>query len=152
MRLQRLHGDEPLRATVDIRMMLGQRLALGFHRKELGYLKPLIRRSFLDHHGLRYDEGLRLGEDYALYARALAAGARFLLVPTAGYVAVERADSLSARHNRRDLEALRNSDRELMATNLTPSGGTSSQVLTGLTRLPARARRRAASMGTRRDS
>ena len=62
-----------------------------------------------------------MGEDYALYARALAAGARFLLVPTAGYVAVERADLLSARHSRRDLEALRNSDRELLAMNITPS-------------------------------
>jgi succinoglycan biosynthesis protein ExoU len=100
--------------------VLGNVTRRGFNRKELGYLKPLIRRGFLDHHALRYDEGLRLGEDYALYARALAVGARFLLVPMAGYVAVERADSLSARHSRRDLEALRNSDRELMTMYLSP--------------------------------
>ena len=81
---------EPRRVSFE-QFILGNVTRRGFHRRELGYLKPLIRRSFLDHHGLRYDEHLRLGEDYALYARALAAGARFLLVPTAGYVAVERA-------------------------------------------------------------
>jgi succinoglycan biosynthesis protein ExoU len=84
-------------------------------RRELGFIKPLIRRSFLQRYGLRYNEALRLGEDYALYARALAAGARFLLAPAAGYVSVVRADSLSAQHNRQDLERFRDSDCELMA-------------------------------------
>jgi succinoglycan biosynthesis protein ExoU len=91
-------------------------------RRELGFIKPLIRRSFLQHHALRYDQALRLGEDYALYARALAVGARFLLVPTAGYVSTVRANSLSARHFKRDLELLRDSDCRLMsAEQLTPS-------------------------------
>jgi succinoglycan biosynthesis protein ExoU len=102
--------------------VLGNVTRRGFHRIELGYLKPLMRRQFLDIHALRYDETLRLGEDYALYARALAAGARFLLIPTAGYISVERTDSLSARHNRQDLERLQGSVRELMTmSNLTPS-------------------------------
>ena len=87
----------------------------GRHRKELGYLQPLIRRQFLDSHALRYDESLRFGEDFAFCARALAAGARFLLLPAPGYVAVERPDSLSARHTKRDLELLRDSDRALLA-------------------------------------
>jgi succinoglycan biosynthesis protein ExoU len=87
----------------------------GVDRRELGFLKPLIRRAFIDRHGLQYDELLRLGEDYALYARALALGARFLVVPAAGYVSVVRADSLSARHNRQDLERLRDSDTDLLA-------------------------------------
>jgi succinoglycan biosynthesis protein ExoU len=92
----------------------------GALRKELGFLKPLMRRSFLDRHQLRYDEVLRLGEDYALYARALAAGARFLLLPAAGYVSVARSNSLSSQHSGRDLELLRDSDDELMAlTTLT---------------------------------
>ena len=84
-------------------------------RQEFGFLKPLMRRSFLDRHQLRYDETLRLGEDYALYARALAAGARFLLVASAGYVSCDRVDSLSARHFRDDLERLRDSDRQLLS-------------------------------------
>ena len=112
---------QPKRLTLE-QFVLGNVTRRGFHRKEFGYLKPLIRRSFLDLHALRYDETLRLGEDYALYARALAAGARFLLVPMLGYVSVVRADSLSARHSRQDLEALKASDYALMATDrLTPS-------------------------------
>jgi succinoglycan biosynthesis protein ExoU len=104
------------------RFVLGNVTRRGSYRNELGYLQPLIRRRFLDQHALRYDETLRFGEDYVLYARALAAGARFQLVPALGYVAVERANSLSARHTRQDLELLLNRDRELMALNhLTPS-------------------------------
>ena len=87
--------------------VLGDVNRRGALRRGLGFLKPLIRRSFLDHHQLRYDERLRLGEDYALYARALAAGARFLIVPAAGYVSVVRDDSISSRHSREDLERLR---------------------------------------------
>jgi succinoglycan biosynthesis protein ExoU len=87
----------------------------GVHRREFGFLKPLIRRAFIDRYRLRYDESLRLGEDYAFYARALALGARFLVVPAAGYVSVVRSESLSARHNRQDLERLRDSDNMLLA-------------------------------------
>jgi succinoglycan biosynthesis protein ExoU len=105
---------KPQRLTFE-QFVLGNVTRRGSHRKELGYLKPLIRREFLDRNALLYNESLRLGEDYVLYARALAAGARFLVVPMPGYVAVEREDSLSARHTRQDLEALRNSDRDLMA-------------------------------------
>jgi succinoglycan biosynthesis protein ExoU len=82
-------------------------------RRHLGFLKPIIRRSFLDRHRLRYDQRLRLGEDYALYARALALRARFLVVPQCGYVSVKRRDSLSARHGKQDLERLRDADLEL---------------------------------------
>jgi succinoglycan biosynthesis protein ExoU len=91
-------------------------------RRELGFLKPLIRRSFLERHRLRYDERLRLGEDYALYARALAAGARFLLVPAEGYVSVMRNDSISSCHSREDLERLRDSDTDLIAQNSLTAG------------------------------
>ncbi|MFG3656131.1 glycosyl transferase family A, partial [Klebsiella pneumoniae] len=35
----------------------------GASRGEIGFLKPVMRRAFLDAHGLRYDEKLRLGED-----------------------------------------------------------------------------------------
>jgi succinoglycan biosynthesis protein ExoU len=76
-------------------------------RAELGFLKPLIRRRFLDERALRYDPGLRLGEDYALYVRALMAGATFKIVGFHGYVAVERASSLSSRHRAADLDAIR---------------------------------------------
>jgi succinoglycan biosynthesis protein ExoU len=84
----------------------------GRDRRELGYFKPLMRRAFLDRSRLRYNERLRLGEDYVLYAQALALGARFLVMPASGYVSVARADSLSARHSKEDLERLRDADQE----------------------------------------
>jgi succinoglycan biosynthesis protein ExoU len=82
-------------------------------RKELGFLKPLMRRSFLLEHTLRYDERLRLGEDYELYARALALGAVFVLTPARGYVSVMRRGSLSDRHTVDDLERLYECDQRL---------------------------------------
>jgi succinoglycan biosynthesis protein ExoU len=81
--------------------------------RELGFLKPLIRRDFLDRHCLYYEEGLRLGEDYALYAQALAVGARFVVMPGCGYVSVAYATSLSRKHTRHDLERLRDFDLQL---------------------------------------
>lgn len=85
-------------------------------RRELGFLKPLMRRAFLDQHGLWYDEGMRLGEDYDLYARALSLGAKMRLVPWAGYVSVMRGDSLSLNHGRAELTALEASDDRLLAS------------------------------------
>ncbi|MET0219396.1 MAG: glycosyltransferase family 2 protein [Tardiphaga sp.] len=84
-------------------------------RKEYGFLKPMMKRRFLDQHGLRYDEGLRLGEDFALYARALAAGAVFRVIPSATYVSVVRPGSLSGNHSKQDLERLRDSDESLLS-------------------------------------
>jgi len=87
----------------------------GEHRRELGFLKPIMRRSFLQRHGLRYDERLRLGEDYALYVEALAAGAVFAVTAPCGYVAIERADSLSAQHRTDDLGAIITFDDAMIA-------------------------------------
>ena len=87
-------GAKPTQLSFE-EFVLGNVARRGAPRKELGYLKPLICRRFLDGHGLRYLESLRLGEDYALYARALAAGARFRIIPTTGYVAVERRTRLA---------------------------------------------------------
>lgn len=88
----------------------------GASRGEIGFLKPVMRRSFLDAHGLRYDESLRLGEDYDLYARALLRGARYKVVHVCGYGAVVRADSLSGRHRTADLKRLYEADRAILAS------------------------------------
>ncbi|MBY0564329.1 MAG: glycosyltransferase [Hyphomonadaceae bacterium] len=77
-----------------------------------GFLKPLMRRSFLNAHGIRY-KPLRLGEDYDLYARALLHGARFLTCGEAGYVSIERPGSLSKAHSEEDLRLHRDCDDEL---------------------------------------
>ncbi|MER8763323.1 glycosyltransferase family 2 protein [Mesorhizobium sp. M0968] len=89
-------------------------------RGELGFLKPVISRAFLDRHGLRYDEKLRLGEDYELYARAVALGARFKVIKSCGYGAIVRADSLSGRHKTQDLKHLADADLALLAIDSLP--------------------------------
>jgi succinoglycan biosynthesis protein ExoU len=85
----------------------------GRARREFGYLKPLIRREFLTKAALAYDPRLRLGEDFVLYARALAAGANFKIVEPCGYVAVQRPNSLSHEHATTDLRSLRAAASEL---------------------------------------
>lgn len=77
----------------------------------LGFLKPIFRRSFIEAHNLRYDESLRLGEDYEFYGRAIALGARFLLLdgPT-GYASVIRPGSISMEHSEEDLRRMRDCD------------------------------------------
>lgn len=87
----------------------------GASRGEIGFLKPVMRRSFLDAHGLRYDEQLRLGEDYDLYARALLKAARYKIVHGCGYGAVVRADSLSGKHRTEDLKRLYEADLAMLA-------------------------------------
>lgn len=93
----------------------------GVRRGEIGFLKPVMRRSFLDAHGLRYNEELRLGEDYDFYVRALLKGARYRLIHSCGYGAVVRANSLSGQHRTIDLKKLYEADLELLgATDLPP--------------------------------
>jgi succinoglycan biosynthesis protein ExoU len=87
-------------------------------RAELGFIKPLMRRQFLEAHHIRYREHMRLGEDFELYARALALGARLLLVPAQGYVSVMRPGSLSGRHTEQDLLHLRDCGDPLAALPL----------------------------------
>jgi succinoglycan biosynthesis protein ExoU len=83
-------------------------------RRELGFLKPLMKRRFLADHGLAYDESVRLGEDFVLYTQALLRGARFLLVPACGYIAVDHAGSLSNQHGVAELAALAAADTRLI--------------------------------------
>lgn len=85
----------------------------GRPRGELGFLKPVVARAFMDRHNLAYDD-LRLGEDYALYVRALSHGARFHVVNACGYVAIERDDSLSALHSAADLKGMADFDTAML--------------------------------------
>lgn len=83
-------------------------------RSEMGFLKPLMSMAFLRKHKLKYDPKMRLGEDYALYAEALASGARFELLPPAGYCAVVRETSLSGSHDAAALGAFVAADTRLL--------------------------------------
>ncbi|MGP1358475.1 glycosyltransferase family 2 protein [Roseicyclus sp.] len=103
-------------SALDLAGFVAGNLRNGPDRGELGFLKPLMRRDFLDRHGLRYNPALRLGEDFDLYARALAAGARFLVSHRTGYAARVRAGSLSGRHRTEDLAALEAAAARLLAS------------------------------------
>lgn len=93
-------------AQIDLAAFLaGNRNTGKVQRAELGFLKPVMRREFLDRCGLRYATRCRLGEDFILYAKALAAGARFHVHEACGYAAFERPDSLSGQHTADDLRS-----------------------------------------------
>lgn len=86
----------------------------GKSRAETGFLKPVMRRTFLDANELRYRQELRLGEDYDLYVRALAKGARYRVSHVCGYGAVVRHNSLSGKHRTEDLKRLYEADRAIL--------------------------------------
>jgi succinoglycan biosynthesis protein ExoU len=98
-----------------LQFIMGNISQPGVERAEIGFLKPVMKRAFLDRHGLRYDETMRLGEDYDLYLRALASGARYRVVHTCGYGATVRANSLSGRHRTVDLKMLYEADQRIGA-------------------------------------
>lgn len=94
----------------------------GRQREEMGFIKPLMSTAFLRRHRVQYAPGLRLGEDFLLYAQVLAHGGRLRLGPSCGYLALTRADSLSGRHSIDDLKALRDCAATLQRIHtLTPS-------------------------------
>ncbi|WP_176556228.1 glycosyltransferase family 2 protein [Rubellimicrobium rubrum] len=86
---------------------------------QLGYLKPLIRRSALG--GIRYDPRIRVGEDYDLYLRLLLQGARFCILPLPLYLYRRHATSLSHRLSVKVLEPLLDAHNELVRSQPTDS-------------------------------
>lgn len=73
---------------------------------DLGYLKPMISLDRLRASFIRYDERLRIGEDYELIARLMASGLKLRLEPTAHYLYRKHAGSTSHRIHAEALEAL----------------------------------------------
>ena len=72
-----------------------------------GLLKPILRRSFLMETGIRYDETLRTGEDFVLYAELLFLNAKAILISEAYYVYTMRVGPLSGRmspHSRSEFD------------------------------------------------
>lgn len=63
----------------------------------LGFLKPVVRARFLREGNHRYRQDLRIGEDDELIARMLLAGARYRLLPRAGYRYRKHEKSISHR-------------------------------------------------------
>lgn len=66
-------------------------------RAKIGYLKPIMRRAFLERTGVRYRPEIRVGEDLLMYFESVLAGARFRLAPSeALYVYAVREGSASS--------------------------------------------------------
>lgn len=89
----------------------------------LGYLKPLIRAKGLRASGLRYDETLRIGEDYDLLLRLLAKGLRLRFEPACLYRYRRHSGSISYALGRDHLEAMLRADAafEAQAPDLPPA-------------------------------
>ncbi|MDB5418387.1 MAG: glycosyltransferase [Phenylobacterium sp.] len=89
----------------------------------LGYLKPLIRADALRASGVRYEETLRVGEDYDLLLRLLAKGLRLRLEPACLYRYRRHSGSISHALRRDHLEAMLRADAafEAEAPDLPPA-------------------------------
>lgn len=110
-----LLGNSPKQTTLSFAEFIAGNISKrGLVRGELGFIKPVMKRDFLQKHGIRYQSDLRLGEDYELYSRALLKQARFKISPSLGYGAIIRSNSLSAKHQTSDLRALVNADRSML--------------------------------------
>lgn len=79
-----------------------------------GYMKPVIERSFVEEHGLRYPEDMRIGEDYIFLASGLAKGGRCVVEPEPLYHYHIRAGSISRVLERHHVEAMLAADTALL--------------------------------------
>jgi succinoglycan biosynthesis protein ExoO len=98
-------GPAPFAVNVDAAEYLDTNIMFGT-RPPLGYLKPMISAEFLSRYGIRYDESLRIGEDFQLCAQALLAGARYIVLSEPLYRYRVRTDSISRSLSLQDLDQL----------------------------------------------
>lgn len=82
-----------------------------------GYMKPIFDRHYLERHDLRYDEALRIGEDYILLASALAKGGRCVVEPGVGYTYHIRHGSISRVLELHHVEAMLRADAAFVRNN-----------------------------------
>jgi len=79
-------------------------------RPGLGYLKPLISADALRRVRVRYDERLRIGEDYEFLIRLMANGLKLRFEPAALYRYRRHAGSTSGAMRREHLESMLTAD------------------------------------------
>lgn len=88
------HGDH-LTETIRINALYFVESHLSGQGPGLGFIKPLMRRTFLMQYGLMYDEGVRCGEDFKFYFICLLQGACFMIIPEAYYYYRSRQGSIT---------------------------------------------------------
>lgn len=101
----------PVRLTAE-RFLAGNLRAVGGHN--LGYLKPLVRRAFLEREGISYDSNLRNGEDFHLVLCCLLSGAEVWFSPDPDYLYTRRKGSVSATSSIDDLNALIRAETDML--------------------------------------
>ncbi|AYG68392.1 MULTISPECIES: glycosyltransferase family 2 protein [unclassified Rhizobium] len=80
-----------------------------------GYMKPVFERAFIEKHRLRFDETLRIGEDYIFLASALARGGICVVEPMVGYLYYIRDGSISRVLRKEHVEAMLAADARFFA-------------------------------------
>ncbi|MEH2194248.1 MAG: glycosyltransferase family 2 protein [Nostoc sp.] len=81
----------------------------------LGLSQPMIKRDFLINNSIKYDERLRINEDFWLYLECLLFGAKFILVPEPYYFYRSRPGSLVHSSAKQIIEVTCLKITELMA-------------------------------------
>ncbi|HEV7310785.1 glycosyltransferase family 2 protein [Ensifer sp.] len=115
-RIERMFPDAELarHPTMSLAAFIGSNV-LFRSTYNFGYMKPVFERRFLITHGLRFEEGIRIGEDYILLASALALGGRCAVDPSAGYCYHIRKGSISRVLELSHVEAMVAADRDFLA-------------------------------------
>ena len=84
-------------------------------RVSYGFMHPMLRRAFLQAHGLEYDERNRFAEDYMFYVACLMRGAIWFVTPEPMYLYCVRGGSLTEIQTSEDLDRIRRFEERLMA-------------------------------------
>lgn len=87
---------------------------LGQARPPIGFVQPILRRSFIERHRIRYPEAFNVGEDSFFIGLALAHGAVLWPTGDAYYRYSMRTNSLSTTHNPEVLAQLERQTRQLI--------------------------------------
>jgi succinoglycan biosynthesis protein ExoO len=77
--------DEPYRQITLLDMFRADD-NFNFKNKTFSLMKPIMRRKFLTDHVIVYNEQMKIGEDFALYAESLFNGAKIILITEPHYI------------------------------------------------------------------
>lgn len=72
-------------------------------RAEMGFMKPVFKKSLFIANDIWYNEKIRLAEDYDIYCRLLIKGSNLKIINQVGYAAEVRFNSLSTKHSSKEL-------------------------------------------------
>lgn len=82
--------------------------------RSFGFMQPVIRRAFLEEHGIRYDENGRFGEDFIFCMKCLMHGAVWWVTPEPLYLYTQCEGSLTGTHHPVDLDRMRRFEQGLL--------------------------------------